>query len=145
MLIATLGGCTAALSTVHLVLADEAVKRAEGYGAPDLATYEYTMAVLYLDKAREEAGYTEYRDSRDLAMTAAEWADEAVIVIQGGKMQSASEALEDLPDAPEGTLRAPPPVDAVDEALREDEERRQEHGVDVDDLLEDDLLDDEEP
>lgn len=134
---------------MHLVLADEAVKRAESYGAPDLAAYEYTMAVLYLDKAQEEAGYTEYRVARDLAVTAADWADEAIIVIQGGAMQSAGDSLEDLPEAPEEFLRPPPPIDDIEEALNEEEKRRQEHGVDVDELLEDleeqDLLEDEEP
>ena len=73
------GGCTAVTSSYHLVDAELTVIRARNYGADEHAVYEYTMANRYLDKAREENGYAEFRMSSELAQTASEWADQAVI------------------------------------------------------------------
>ena len=94
-------GCTATKATVNLVLADEAVLRAKEANAPELAVYEYTLAVRYLEKAREEAGYADYKQSEALAKKAAEYADQAVIAIQkGGRNLDIQEAGEDLSDQP---------------------------------------------
>ena len=77
--VATSFGCTAVNASYHLVDAEITVKKAEAYGANVHAIYEYTMALRYLDKAREENGYSEYKLSAELALTASEWADQAVI------------------------------------------------------------------
>lgn len=141
-------GCTATLSLYSVVTADEAVRRAEEHRAPELAPYEYTLAVLYLEKAREEAGYADYRASRDLAAQAADWADEAIIVIEKGRVSSAIDELQDMPSADDGQFippPPPPPVDALDDALDAEERRREEHGVDIDDLLDDEPPDDLPP
>ncbi len=72
-------GCTAINASYHLVDAEITVNKSRDYGADVHAVYEYTMALRYLDKAREENGYSEYKLSAELAQTAAEWADQAVI------------------------------------------------------------------
>ena len=78
-LIGALAGCTATVSTYQLVSADDAIKRAAAAGAEQAAPYEFTLATLYLEKAREEAGYSDYRTARELAAQAADLADQAVM------------------------------------------------------------------
>lgn len=77
-------GCTAIKAEVHLMSADQALTRAEAKNAKQLAPYEYTMSVRYFEKAREEAGYSDWRVAEDLAKTAAEWADKSIIAIEAG-------------------------------------------------------------
>ena len=76
------GGCAATQAALQLSKANKAVDRAKAKGAPDYAVYEYTMAENYLEKAREEAGYSDFKDSVMLSQGAAEWADKAIIVIE---------------------------------------------------------------
>ncbi len=76
------GGCAATQAALQISKANKAVDRAKAKGAPDYAVYEYTMAENYLEKAREEAGYSDFKDSVTLAQGAAEWADKAIIVIE---------------------------------------------------------------
>ena len=78
---ALLSGCAASKATYHLIDAQRAVKRAEERQAEELAVYEYTLANLYLQKAWEEAGYSDYKTSVELCDLAAEWADKAIIAI----------------------------------------------------------------
>ena len=106
-----LSGCTAAKATYQLVLAEQSVQRAEEYGAPELAVYEYTMSQRYLEKAREEAGYADYRVCVDLATKSAEWADKAIISIEqrGSNKKLDLEDVEGLPQAPVTPPVTPPP------------------------------------
>jgi hypothetical protein len=130
-------GCTATLSLYGVVQADEAIRRAEEHRAPELAPYEYTLAVLYFQKAREEAGYSDYRSARTLANTSADWADEAIIMIEKGHVRSAMDDLQDMPSEEEGVPSTPPPPpDQLDDNLDEEDRRQRDHGVDIDDLLE---------
>ncbi len=112
LLVAVLAaGCTAAKASVTLVLADQAVDRAQEANAPELAVYEYTMAIRYLEKAREEAGYADYKASETLAKKAAEYADQSIIVIQrGGRDLKLDEAGDDLTDEPTPLPSAAPPA-----------------------------------
>ena len=73
--------CAATRASIQLVSAQRAVQRAKDQNAQELAVYEYTMAIRHLEKAREEAGYSDYKISVTLARDAAEWADKAIIVI----------------------------------------------------------------
>ena len=75
-------GCAATQAALQLSKANKAVDRAKAKGAPEYAIYEYTMAENYLEKAREEAGYSDFKDSVMLSQGAAEWADKAIIVIE---------------------------------------------------------------
>jgi len=104
-----LGGCTAAKASLQIVNAEQALSRANSEGAPEIAAYEYTMANLYLEKAREEAGYSEFRMADALARQSAEWADRAVIFVE--KQGRTDIRLEDF-ELPEATEPAPAPVPA---------------------------------
>lgn len=75
-------GCAATRATIQLHTANKSVTTAEKKGAPEHATYEYTMAARYLEKAKEEAGYSDFKASVELARGASEWADQAIIVME---------------------------------------------------------------
>lgn len=75
------GGC-GIKSTAYLVAADRAVQRAEERGAATDAAYEYTLALRYLEKAREESAHARYGDAITLAREAEGYADQAVITMQ---------------------------------------------------------------
>ena len=103
---------------MHLVQAEQIVTKAEQRNADDEAIYEYTMAMRYLEKAREENGYADYKDSTELSKTSSEWADKAVEVVEMGGPQyrpkpppaepEGDESLPDGSDEPlEGDLLAP--------------------------------------
>jgi hypothetical protein len=57
--------------------ATEAVEEARRAGAETAAPYEYTSAVAYLDKAREEGGEAEYGNAIELGRRAEELALQA--------------------------------------------------------------------
>src|SRR5678815_4764559 len=77
-----LPGCTAARAEVSIVTADQALGRAREQDADTLAVYEYTMASRYLEKAKEEAGYSDFKAAQQLAAKSANWADQAIIAIE---------------------------------------------------------------
>lgn len=98
VLVVALAGCSAGRAAVALVQADRAIDNARRRGAPEEAPYELAMAEAYLTKAREEAHFSSYRASVELARGAADWADRAIIQMeQEGTAGSAS-----APDAPGG-------------------------------------------
>lgn len=150
LFIAPLVGCTAVKSTYHLVEAQQAVSRAENRRANELAVYEYTMAVRFLEKAQEEAGYSDYKVSVDLARRSAEWADRSIIAIDSEGRDLDLEGVDQLPDwqlpeaadPPEEDLSAPVP-----ENQGTAEEQTLWRELDVDDEGEDqpDLLPEDEP
>lgn len=82
LLTAAAPACTYTKATYHLADAELTIVRARQYGAGEHSVYEMTMAQRYLDKAREEAGYAEYKTAWELALTASEWADAAVISME---------------------------------------------------------------
>ena len=103
-----LAGCTSLKATIHMADAEKALKVASGYDAADLATYEYTMAMRYLNKAKEEISYNDHRMAEDLAKKSQEWSDKAIIFIQsGGRVDLSAEDFEFLQDDPSAS-----PVDA---------------------------------
>ncbi len=103
------GGCTAAKASFQIVNAEQALTRAHTQGAPGIAEYEYTMARLYLEKAREEAGYSEFRMADALARQSAEWSDRAVIFVE--KRGRTDINLDDFV-LPEATAPVPAPAPA---------------------------------
>lgn len=74
---AFLFSCGPARTTAHLVDADVQLEAARMAGAPKYAPYEYTAASLYLGKAREEVGYSDYEVAVRFAEKAARFAQEA--------------------------------------------------------------------
>lgn len=89
-------GCIAIKSTVHVSQAEQALAKAGDYNAQEAAPYEYTMAVRYLEKSREEIGWADYRMSEDLAKRSIEWSDKAIITIERG-----NRGIDFLRDAPD--------------------------------------------
>lgn len=69
-----LTGCGPVVSGVQLVKANIALSAAETAGAKTSAVYEYTAAVEYLKKAREENAYSDFSASRTYADKALEYA-----------------------------------------------------------------------
>ncbi|MCO4746237.1 MAG: hypothetical protein KC912_15675 [Proteobacteria bacterium] len=126
VLIFALSGCTAIKSSVHLVQAEQAVTRAEQRNADDDAIYEYTMSLRYLEKAREENGYSDYKDSTTLSKAAVEWAEQAVSAVEMGG----------------STYRPTAPAEADDESIPEETDDVEVIDESLPDLGDDDLPED---
>jgi hypothetical protein len=106
---ATAAGCTAAKAQLQIVSAETALHRAEEYEAQKLAVYEYMMASQYLDKAREEAAFSDYRIADALARRSAEWSDRAIIFVErGGRGELDLDVLSDA----QAPVPAPAPKSA---------------------------------
>lgn len=112
-----LAGCAAAKAQIGIVGAEQALARAREYDADELAQYEYQMASLYLEKAREEAGWSDFRIADALARQSAEWSDRAIIFVERhGRAQFNLDEISDT-TAP---APAPAPEQSTD-ILEEDE------------------------
>lgn len=72
-----LSACGPIISTSALHDAAEAVDKARTVNAQTLAIYEFTSAEAYLEKAREEWGYSDYQHAIEYARRALEFADRA--------------------------------------------------------------------
>ena len=69
--------CGPIVSGVQVINANIELSAAETAGAPSHAIYEYNAAVEYLQKAREEAGYSDFSASREFADKARDFAKKA--------------------------------------------------------------------
>lgn len=108
------GGCTATKAQIQIVSAEQALHRAEEYDADTLAKYEYVMASQYLAKAKEEAGWSDFRIADALARQSAEWSDRAIIFVERhGRAQFDVEELSDTAPVPAPAPKPPP--DLLDE------------------------------
>lgn len=72
-----LAGCGPVKSTSHLLDAEVQIQAARTAGAEKLAPFEWTAANLYIRKAREEVGYSDFQAGVDFAEKAARYAAEA--------------------------------------------------------------------
>ncbi|MBZ4395093.1 DUF4398 domain-containing protein [Myxococcus sp. MISCRS1] len=72
-----LAACGPVKSTANILDAEVQIQAARTAGADKLAPYEWTAANLYLDKAREEVGYSDYQAGVDFAVKASRFANEA--------------------------------------------------------------------
>ena len=72
-----LAGCGPVKSTSNLLDAEVQIQAARTAGAEKLAPYEWTAANLYIRKAREEVGYSDFQAGVDFAEKAARFAAEA--------------------------------------------------------------------
>lgn len=70
-------GCGPVVSGVNIVTANARISEAESAGAKQYALYEYTAAVEYLQKAREEHGYSDFAAARLYADKAFDFAEQA--------------------------------------------------------------------
>jgi hypothetical protein len=64
-------------STSNILDAEVQIQAARTAGAEKEAPYEWTAANLYLQKAREEVGYSDYQAGVDFAVKASRFANEA--------------------------------------------------------------------
>ncbi|MCB9688602.1 MAG: DUF4398 domain-containing protein [Alphaproteobacteria bacterium] len=110
-LLLLLVGCTASKASIQIVNADDGLRRAREYDADRLAEYEYVMAMRYLEKAKEEAGHSEFRVADALARQSAEWSDRAIIFVE--KRGRSDLQLDDFSeDTMSPTADAPAPAPA---------------------------------
>jgi hypothetical protein len=77
LLLLSLSGCAAGRSAYFLINAERTYKSALDARAAERAVYEFTLAGAYLDKAKEEAGYSRYSASEKLAKASMEHAAKA--------------------------------------------------------------------
>lgn len=70
-------GCAPVTSTIQITRADIALKAAESAGGERYSAYEFVMAHEYLQKAREELGYSDFMAARSFAEKALSYAEVA--------------------------------------------------------------------
>ena len=78
MLVTGASGCAAARAGYFLVNAERKYQSAMDQGADDRAPYEATLAGAYLDKAREEDGYSDYGVTEKLCKRSMEMSTKAL-------------------------------------------------------------------
>ena len=95
-------GCYAGTrSTVFLVQADKALADARAAGAPESATYAWTMADEYMKKARDEWARSDFESSEHFVELAKKWAAEATSIARAAGPVAPKHDLSDAaPSAP---------------------------------------------
>ncbi|HCF62732.1 MAG TPA: hypothetical protein DFS52_32680 [Myxococcales bacterium] len=106
---AVLGACGPTKSTALIMDADVQLEAARTAGAEKLAPYEYTAAIEYLHKAREEQGYADFEVAIDFANKALDNAVKA----KKKSMEAKSEG--ELPDISSSRMTFEEPAPATDE------------------------------
>ena len=76
-LLVALAGCGPLQSTAYLLDAEVQIEAARTAGADKYSPYEWTAANLYIHKAREEVGYSDFEVAVDFAQKASKFANEA--------------------------------------------------------------------
>jgi hypothetical protein len=87
-------GCGPVQSTAYLLDAEVQIQAARTAGAERLAPYEWTSANLYLTKAREEVGYSDYEVAVRFAERASRLAADARTKAMAAKGDSGALAPE---------------------------------------------------
>ena len=117
-------GCAAARGNYYLFDATDVLMKANAAGASE-AIYEWTMATEFLQKAREEAGYSDYEYAETLARESIDWArraQEAVEVGITGREKGIEQLVEDaVEDVPEDLEDAVAPEEPSGSDIRIDE------------------------
>jgi hypothetical protein len=96
-----LAGCAAGKSAYYLWSAEQEFRDAAAIEAETKAVYEYTLAHEYLLKAREEQGYSDYKEAEQLARSSLEWSSKAAAVAEYGTTERdlmLREAGQEVPD-----------------------------------------------
>ena len=107
VLILVLPGCYAATkATVDMASAQQQLEVARSLGAPERATYAWTMADEYMKKAKDEWSRSDYQAADTLLKQARHWADQAASIakaneVDGSQESFTDEPLQDLEDATE--------------------------------------------
>ncbi len=111
-LAAVAAGCGPVAATSVIDDAEVALARAHASDAEKYATYETTLADLYLAKAKEEQGNAHYSDAKELAADAVKYASAAV------KKAAERRSSASSPPAPAATI-APAPAPSPDAAPKQ--------------------------
>ena len=104
-------GC-AGRAAYFLVDATRTYQEARDADAEERAVYEFTLAGEYLQKAREEVGYSDYQAAEKLARRAAEEAVRAKEIAEEGGVAPAD--TKDVPDEAKLKPAAPAPSPTPD-------------------------------
>ena len=95
LLAALLGACGPVQSTAYLLDAEVQIEAARVAGAEKYAPYEWTSAKLYIHKAREEVGYSNFEQGVTYAGKASKFANDA-----RDKAMAASRSDTSIPPPP---------------------------------------------
>jgi hypothetical protein len=108
-----LTGCTAGRASYMLINAEREYQTAVEQGADQKAVYEITLAHEYLQKAKEEAGYSDYGPVDQLCKTSITWSQSAYKKSSDEVPETNPEVVPDekLPNAEQPT--APPSNEPV--------------------------------
>ncbi|MDQ3262665.1 MAG: DUF4398 domain-containing protein [Myxococcota bacterium] len=93
-LLAALTACGPVQSTAFLLDAEVQIEAARTAQADKLAPYEWTLANLYIHKAREEVGYSDFEAAVDFARKASLNANEARKVAMGAENKDGASPSE---------------------------------------------------
>ena len=98
LLLMTSVGCYAATkSTVDLTGAQQQLELARAAGAPQQATYAWTMADEYLKKARDEWSRSDYEAADSMIKKALHWAKQAESIAKASGWSDQDSELQDAP------------------------------------------------
>ena len=98
VLILVLPGCYAATkATVDMASAQKQLEAARSLGAPESATYAWTMADEYMKKAKDEWSRSDYQAVDKLLKQAQHWAQQAASIAQANEVDVVDEPLQDEP------------------------------------------------
>jgi len=89
-----LSGCGPVRTTANILDAEVQIQAARTAGAEKAATYEWTAANLYIEKAREEVGYSDYQAGVTFAEKASACADAARLKATNKDPAAAEKALK---------------------------------------------------
>lgn len=96
-----LSGCGPIQTTNYIQQTKSELEAARTADAPVLAPYEYTAAMAYLEKTREENGYAEFAVSSELGEKALKYARSARVKAMEAK--AAGALPQDRPSEQDGT------------------------------------------
>lgn len=77
VLASVLAGCGPVQATAYLIDTETMLEAARTAQAEKLAPYEWTAARLYMEKSKEEVGYSEYEQAIDYGKKAVDFATRA--------------------------------------------------------------------
>ena len=108
VLMMALSGCYAATkATVDLTGAQQKLEAARSAGAPERATYAWTMADEFLKKARDEWSRSDYEAADAMLKKAAHWADQAASIAQASGVDDAEDGFQDVESEDEAPAAEP--------------------------------------
>jgi hypothetical protein len=105
-----LAGCGPVRTTANILDAEVQIQAARTAGAEQKATYEWTAANLYIEKAREEVGYSDYQAGVTFAEKASQCANAARLKATNKDPEAAEKARREChPETAEQKSGSPNP------------------------------------